>query len=601
MIRRLVKQQLRCLCRTGYNRAAVLESFWERVDGIGEAPYGGYHWFETFHHKGVMAIRKKLNNVDVILEIRDARVPFSSYNQELEKLTVEKPKVIVFNRADLSDAHANKALLKFYENLGIPALLISGSGVGSKEYTRIFEAIKMARNPTYYSRRDTTVLVIGMPNVGKSFLINQMRRHFVDALTPTWGSRLGIRRQIANKRLRMGGDPGVTRKVGIVAAPMPDSEGKVVLIDTPGFLSPKLISPLQAKKISLVGLSDFTRTRDTHNKTMSKLVYDTIVHHGMEVGAMTMFRMPFPVPKDFEEFSYRAALTTDCLRSIARHQMPFYTEETFKEGNVLSFNIIGQRLWEGFKKGRFGRVTLDEIPVISDDNYVTAPTYIRKYYEAEQKMRAERREILDAIRHQREMGFQDLNEREKTKESTRLTKAPSSYSEGEEDPEDERAEEPDKPLRVWNIKSKTIDSKATMKHNDYKLSKINTRMRSTNEPLSRLSGALSGNLSEFDTTARQDVLSRISKRSQTSRDKMQEVYTRKKGRTRAFNFNPEKIVQPPRKKLVEIRTFATPNAYNITKATNVLTGEPKIRDSNNNWDQYHNLHIDFKSNIASGA
>ena len=592
-----IKQQVRCLSRSIPKRVAVLESFWDRVDGIGDQPYGGYHWFESFHYKSIISIRKKLSKVDVILEIRDARVPFSSYNQELEKLTVSKPKVIIFNRAELADTHANKRILDFYEKLGIYAIMLSGSGITEKEYTKIFSSIMKTRIPTYYSRRDTVVLVIGMPNVGKSFVINKLRRHFVDALTPTWGFRHGIRRKISMKIVKEGGVPGITRKIGVVTAPLPDQEGKLVFIDTPGILSPRLISPLQAKKLSMAGLTDFSRTKEDHLMFMAEVVYATIVNHGLELGAMTMFRMPYPVPKDFTEFSYRAALTMNMLRAIARDQLPFYNEETFKAGNKLAFNIVAMRLIDGFKKGSFGRITLDQIPEISDGNYETAPPYIRKCFEAEQKMRGEREEIMQAIRYRKEQGFE---------ERERLVKKPKPFggdpttATTEDDEVEEKVEDPNKPLRVWNIKSKTIDSKTTAKHRRYKLSKIDTRLRSTNEPLSRLTGPLAGDLSEFETTSRQDNFAARDLRRQAVSDKMQAAYwkVKKGGKGKLFNFNPEKRRYPrSRDPRVEIRTFADPNAYNVNKGINIMTGEPKVKDGTDKWNHF----TDVSYNVASGA
>ncbi|KAJ9451297.1 hypothetical protein DIPPA_16285 [Diplonema papillatum] len=78
----------RCFSCTATARAAVLENFFEAVDGIGVTPHGGFTWFESFHFKAARKIREKLKRCDVVIEVRGARVPFSSYNTELEKLTI---------------------------------------------------------------------------------------------------------------------------------------------------------------------------------------------------------------------------------------------------------------------------------------------------------------------------------------------------------------------------------------------------------------------------------------------------------------------------------------------------------------------------------
>jgi ribosome biogenesis GTPase A len=186
--------------------------------------------------KAKRILKEDLKLVDIVIEAADARVPLSSQNPDLRKLINEQTKVIVLNKKDLADPKYNKKWIKYFENeTDEDAVLLNsltGEGVSelksilNNTYDRI--AAKMAqkgRNP-----RRLRAMIIGIPNVGKSALINLLA-----------GSNITT---IGNK-------PGVTRGRQWV-----NVSKKIRLLDTPGILWPKFSDEDMAYKLALTGAVD---------------------------------------------------------------------------------------------------------------------------------------------------------------------------------------------------------------------------------------------------------------------------------------------------------------------------------------------------------
>ncbi len=193
-------------------------------------------WYPGHMAKAKRILKEDLKLVDIVIEAADARVPLSSQNPDLRKLINEQTKVIVLNKKDLADPKYNKKWIKYFENeTDEDAVLLNsltGEGVSelksilNNTYDRI--AAKMAqkgRNP-----RRLRAMIIGIPNVGKSALINLLA-----------GSNITT---IGNK-------PGVTRGRQWV-----NVSKKIRLLDTPGILWPKFSDEDMAYKLALTGAVD---------------------------------------------------------------------------------------------------------------------------------------------------------------------------------------------------------------------------------------------------------------------------------------------------------------------------------------------------------
>lgn len=190
-------------------------------------------WFPGHMAKTRRMIQDNLKLVDVVIELVDARLPLSSRNPEVDKIIIKKPRIVVLNKADISDKNATTAWLNYFKDNNITAISAdSQSGKGIKNSldraidTLLADKFKRDENRGI-KRHAVKMMVIGIPNVGKSSFINRLS---------------------GRAATRTGDRPGITQtKQWIRIA------GKYELLDTPGILWPKFESEEVAKKIAFTG------------------------------------------------------------------------------------------------------------------------------------------------------------------------------------------------------------------------------------------------------------------------------------------------------------------------------------------------------------
>lgn len=189
-------------------------------------------WFPGHMAKTRRLIQESLKLVDLVLEITDARIPQSSRNPELDKWVQNKPRMILLNKADSADAAVTVQWLEYYRERGITALACdcrSGKGLN-----RFLPAVKELLADVMERRRKkglvggaVRIMIVGIPNVGKSSFINRMA---------------------GSKRAKVEDRPGVTRGRQWVSIGT-DME----LLDMPGVLWPKFEDPAVGEKLAFTG------------------------------------------------------------------------------------------------------------------------------------------------------------------------------------------------------------------------------------------------------------------------------------------------------------------------------------------------------------
>ena len=188
-------------------------------------------WYPGHMTKTRRQIEADLKLVDAVCEIVDARIPISSRNPDIDSICGNKPRIIVLNRMDLADQDATKRWLQYFRQKGMAAVATdckSRKGIGEfQPAVRSVLKEKIERNAAKGMNKPLRVMIVGIPNVGKSTLINQI------------SGRKGAK---AENR------PGVTRGKQWVTV-----DSGLLLLDTPGILWPKFEDPEVGMMLAYTG------------------------------------------------------------------------------------------------------------------------------------------------------------------------------------------------------------------------------------------------------------------------------------------------------------------------------------------------------------
>ena len=188
-------------------------------------------WYPGHMTKTRRQIEADLKQVDAVCEIVDARIPISSRNPDIDSICAGKPRIIVLNRMDLADTDATKKWLKFFRERGMASVATDcKTKKGITDFQPAVRSVlkeKIARNEAKGMNRPLRVMIVGIPNVGKSTLINQI------------SGRKGAK---AENR------PGVTRGKQWVTV-----DSSLLLLDTPGILWPKFEDPNVGMMLAYTG------------------------------------------------------------------------------------------------------------------------------------------------------------------------------------------------------------------------------------------------------------------------------------------------------------------------------------------------------------
>ena len=194
---------------------------------------GNIQWFPGHMTKTKRMIAASLPLVDGVVALLDARIPFSSANPDLAELVSGKPYMVLLNKSDVADPNLTARWVQYYRQQGIPALAIDCiSGKGTKQFLpvvrgELLKEMLEKRRKSGMVGRPVRLMIVGIPNVGKSSFINKMAK---------------------SKRAKVEDRPGVTRTKQWVKV----DEG-VEFLDMPGVLSPKLDDQQVALRLAFTG------------------------------------------------------------------------------------------------------------------------------------------------------------------------------------------------------------------------------------------------------------------------------------------------------------------------------------------------------------
>lgn len=277
-------------------------------------------WFPGHMAKTKRLIIEHLKAVDVAAELLDARIPLASANPMVEELLSGKPRIVILNKADLADPGMTKAWESYYKRKGVAAVSMScGNGKDKKKFLRL---IKEAAGPMLekwkrrgLKTRSVRIMILGIPNVGKSTLIN-----FISGTAAA----------------RTANTPGHTRGKQWVRL----SQG-LDLLDTPGVLWPKFEDQVSALRLAATGAI----AGDVFDA-------DTVVPELMRVLARTA---PDALRKKYGIED--AAADPQILLAQAGKR-----RGCILPGGAIDYARAQTMILNDFRSGKLGRITLDAVP-----------------------------------------------------------------------------------------------------------------------------------------------------------------------------------------------------------------------------------------------
>lgn len=276
-------------------------------------------WFPGHMTKAKRMMESQIKLVDVVVEMLDARIPRSSTNPMLQDILGSKPKVIALNKLDMADKAQTDLWVEKIKNSGLPVCKLDcATGKGVKQ---LISAIQLAAKPVIdkwlkkgVRNRPVRVMIVGIPNVGKSTLINRL---------------VGKNKVMAADR------PGVTRGKQWVTI----AKG-LELLDTPGVLWPKFEDPSVGFALAATGaIKEDVFDRES---AVELLIDFLLKNYPQELA--TKYAVSLEEGDDVNAVMAKIATSRGCL----------------KAGGLLDIDKVVQLVLRDFRAGRIGRFTIDK-------------------------------------------------------------------------------------------------------------------------------------------------------------------------------------------------------------------------------------------------
>ncbi len=277
------------------------------------------NWYPGHMHKAKKELSKQLKSIDVVIEMRDARIPISSVNHDLERLFYQKKRILLFNKTDLADENITKKWNIIFRNSDIPFLFIDAiNKIG------LVKILPLARSLMYQKWRSLSkkgishpslkLMIVGIPNVGKSSLINRLS---------------------SRKATQIGPNPGVTRNQDWIKL-----DKNVELLDTPGILWPKIQNPEVGLRLTITGA-----IKDSIVGTTKLSIYLLNILKNSK-------------PKKLEKL-YKINLSDISLTSEDLIKKIAYKRGCLKTGGITDLPRVESLLLRDFRAGKLGRLSFD--------------------------------------------------------------------------------------------------------------------------------------------------------------------------------------------------------------------------------------------------
>lgn len=284
------------------------------------------NWYPGHMKKTKELIQANLKLVDVVVELLDARIPISSRNPQIDELVGNKPRVVLLNKFDLCDQRVLKDWVLYFKSKGIVAVPINSiTGDGVKN---LLKQVKVETKPLVDKMisqgrvpRAIRMMIVGIPNVGKSSLINNL---------------------VGKKSAKTGNKPGVTKGKQWIRV-----RDDIELFDTPGILWPKIDDQTAGLNLAFTGaINDET------------LVIEDI---GFYLVKRLMVTYPDTMKKRYQlDMDFEEVEAIEVVDAIAAYK------NYFDRSKDVDYNRVAKLVINDFRSGRLGHITLERPEELED-------------------------------------------------------------------------------------------------------------------------------------------------------------------------------------------------------------------------------------------
>ena len=277
------------------------------------------NWYPGHMKKTREGIVNNLKLVDLVIEILDARAPISTKNPDIDNMISNKKKVVVLSKKDLASEDSLNKFIDYYKNNNDYVISINATDkTGISSLIKILDIIKEENYNKNKSKgiinKNLRIMIVGIPNVGKSTLINQI---------------------IGKKSAKTGDTPGITKSQQWLKI-----KGNIELLDTPGILWPKIEDVSVANKLSFLG-----SIKDSILE-IEEIYYEFIqflINNGKHKKLFSEFDIDTN-ETDFESISEKIA-----------------TKREYKKNKEIDYYRLSNAILNEFRSGKYGKIQLDDI------------------------------------------------------------------------------------------------------------------------------------------------------------------------------------------------------------------------------------------------
>lgn len=278
------------------------------------------NWYPGHMAKTRRLIKENINMVDVVYEVVDARIPFSSKIKDIDDLIKNKPKIMIMTKSDLCDENKTKVCAKEYEKQGYKVILVdlmNNKGI-NKIYDKtdeLLEELNKKREEKGLKKRAYRALIVGIPNVGKSTLINRL---------------------VGKKATITGDKPGVTKKLSWIRI-----NKDLELLDSPGILWPKL---------------------DNEKQSYNLASFSAIKEEILPIGKVACFILDYLNNNYKENLVNRYGINDfDIDDVVPTYDIIGKRRGCLVSGGEVDYDKVSSLIIRDLREGKLGKVTFDEV------------------------------------------------------------------------------------------------------------------------------------------------------------------------------------------------------------------------------------------------